>query len=52
MEAEKTLDHFQSVVARKYHLGEKLVTGHRKSYFDEATDMYIRYLFDRYGIMI
>lgn len=36
----KTLDECQSVVARKYGLGSSLVTGHRKTYFDEAAEMY------------
>jgi len=31
-----TLDDFQSKIAKKYNLGNKLVTGHKKTYFDEA----------------
>lgn len=32
-----TLEQVQSMIAKKYGLGEKLVTGHAKKYFDEAS---------------
>lgn len=32
-----TLEQIQSEIAKKYGLGEKLVTGHAKKYFDEAS---------------
>lgn len=39
----KTLKDFQKEVAIKYGLGESLVMGHRKTYFDEATFEYTKY---------
>lgn len=36
----KTLQQCQKEVAAKHGLGEQLVTGHKVSYFDEATQMY------------
>lgn len=39
----KTLKDFQKAVAVKYGLGESLVMGHRKTYFDEATFEYTKY---------
>lgn len=40
----KTLEDFQKEVAQKHNIGTKLVTGHKKAYFDEATYLYIKYL--------
>lgn len=40
-EIKKLLDKCQSDVAKKHGLGDKLVTGHRKSYFDEATMLFL-----------
>lgn len=39
----KTLKDFQREVAIKYGLGESLVMGHRKAYFDEATLEFTKY---------
>jgi hypothetical protein len=39
----KTLKDFQKEVAIKYKLGEQLVMGHRKTYFDEATIEFTKY---------
>lgn len=39
----KTLEDFQSDVAKKYKLGSKLVTGHLKKYYDEASLEFAKY---------
>lgn len=39
----KTLQDFQSDVAKKYKLGTKLVTGHLKKYYDEASLEFAKY---------
>lgn len=41
---QKTLEDFQKEIAVKYKLGTKLVTGHKKQYFDEATKLYVDYI--------
>lgn len=38
---QKILEDFQKEVAIKFELGTKLVTGHEKQYFDEATQLYV-----------
>ena len=37
----KTLEQCQSEIAKKHKLGTKLVTGHRRTYFNEATELYV-----------
>lgn len=37
----KTLEDCQREVAQKHRIGNGLVTGHKKSYFDEATQLYV-----------
>lgn len=47
-----TLDYAQQVIAQKYHLGTKLVTGHKKAYFDEATQLYLlHYRYRMHGVI-
>lgn len=39
-----TLKECQSVVAQKHGLGKSLVTGHKASYFNEATELFTQHL--------
>jgi hypothetical protein len=41
---QKLIDECQQEIAKKYKLGEKLVTGHRKGFFDEATKLLVQKL--------
>jgi len=40
-ELQQLIDECQSEIAKKHRLGDKLVTGHRKGFFDEATILLI-----------
>lgn len=43
-ELQKLIDECQSEIAKKHRLGDKLVTGHKKSFFDESTILLIEKL--------
>jgi hypothetical protein len=48
---QKLLDECQSEIAKKYGLGDKLVTGHRKGFFDEATELYFHRMIKHCGLI-